>query len=373
MRILIASDSFKDALPAPEVCRALARGVRAALPKAEVTEFPLADGGEGTFEVLAAHLGLQAVEAATVDPLGRPIRAVYGRSADGRKAFVELAKASGLQLLRPEERNPLKTSTYGTGLLIADALRAGCHELVLAIGSSATNDAGMGMAAALGWQFLDEAGKPLAPAGENLVRVARMIPPASRPALTVQVICDVTNPLYGQMGAARVYARQKGANETAIEQLDLGLHHFAEIVGHQLGGPDRSGFPGAGAAGGMGFGALTFLGAELRRGIDLVLDLTGFNARLAECTLLVTGEGRIDHQTAHGKLVHGLCERASHLGIPVIAFCGALELDEAQQKEIGLYRAFSINGPEPLPLAEALARTSEQLEITAREVFLSGF
>lgn len=371
MRILIAADSFKDALSASGVCRALANGIRRAQPGASVTEFPLADGGEGTYDVLTVHLGLHTVLADTVDPLFRPMQAPYGLSADGRTAFVEMAKASGLPLLRREERNPLHTTTLGTGLLVADALRRGATRTVLAIGGSATNDGGIGMAAALGWRFLDTGGRKLSPTGAALRHIARILPPET-PALSeqVDVICDVTNPLFGPDGAASVYGPQKGADAGAVALLDAGLQHLSRLVEQQLGRPGLAHIPGAGAAGGLGFGALAFLDATLRRGIEVVLDLTRFDDALAHADLVFTGEGKLDGQTLHGKLIQGICQRAARFGVPVVAFCGRLDATPEQVRATGLQEAVCINTVE-LPLPEMLARTAANLE-RAAELFWSG-
>lgn len=369
MNILIASDSFKDALPAVEVCQALAVGIQTALPEAETIHCPLADGGEGTFEVLANALGLQSVKVEVCDPLLRPVNSAYGRSADGKTAFIELAKCSGIQLLRPDERNPLLTSTFGVGQQIKHAMEHGATHLILAIGGSATNDAGTGMAAALGWRFLDETGAGLPPIGQNLARIAALVPPAVRPNIKVQVICDVTNPLFGPIGAARVYARQKGADKAAIEHLDRGLRHFAGVVAQTEVSTDPF-TPGAGAAGGMGFGSLFFLNAELKRGADLVFDLLNLDEKLRWADLVVTGEGMIDAQTAHGKLIHSLCHRAAQHDTPVIAFCGRLEAGPEQIRAIGLQSAHNINAEQPeAPLAQMLAQTAANLKRSAERVF----
>lgn len=373
MHVLIAADSFKDALPAARVCQALAAGIRRARPDVQITEFPLSDGGEGAFEVLARHLGLQTIGAETVDPLFRPIRASYGLSAGGDTAFVEMARASGLQLLRPEERNPLHTTTFGTGLLLADAQRRGAIRAVLAIGGSATNDGGTGMAAALGWRFLDASGHELPPTGESLRRIARILPPEAATELRqVDVICDVTNPLYGPEGAAAVYAPQKGATSPAVAELDAGLRQLARTTEQQLRRPGLAHVPGAGAAGGLGFGALAFLNATLYRGIDLVLDLTRFDEALARADLVVTGEGKLDGQTLHGKLIHGICRRAARRGAPVIAFCGRIEASPEQIRAIGLQRAICINETDR-PLPELLAQTGENLERAAEKMARSAF
>ncbi len=368
MRILVAADSFKDALSAPRVCRAIATGIRQAHLDAQVTEFPLSDGGEGAFEVLAYHLNLKTVEAATVDPLFRPMQASYGLSPDGRTAFVEMAKTSGLQLLRPEARNPLHTTTLGTGMLLADAQRRGATRVVLAIGGSATNDGGIGMAVALGWRFLDTQGREISPVGGQLHQIARIVPPDTPGTLTgVEVICDVTNPLYGPVGAAQVYGPQKGADEATVATLDAGLQHLAQLVEQQWNRPGLAQIPGAGAAGGLGYGAVAFLQATLRRGIDLMLDLTHFDDALAQADLVITGEGQLDGQTLHGKLIHGICRRAARFGVPVIALCGRLAATPEQVQAIGLQQAISINKVE-LPLPEMLARTEENLERAGQEL-----
>jgi len=365
MNVLIATDSFKDALPAIEVCRAIEAGIRSANPQANTRLCPLADGGEGTYEVLASALALQHIETTACDPLFRPITAAYGYGVDGKTAFIEMAKTAGLQLLLPEERNPLLTTSYGVGLHIADAIQRGAQHIVLAIGGSATNDAGIGMAAALGWQFLDKNGISLQPVGKSLGQIKSIVPPALRPNVSVEVICDVTNPLFGPTGAAHVYARQKGADDAVIGQLDEGLQHFARLA-EQI----DPNVPGAGAAGGMGFGAMYFLNASLRRGVDVILDLLDVSAKLNWADLVVTGEGKIDFQTAHGKLVQGLCRRAAQYDTPVIAFCGRLEATEKEILDIGLHAAYCINDPaEETSLAEMLKNTGINLEKTARQVF----
>lgn len=365
MNILIATDSFKDALPAIEVCRAIEAGIRSANPEATIRLCPLADGGEGSYEVLAGALALQQVETSACDPLFRPITAAYGYGADGKTAFIEMAKTAGLQLLLPKERNPMLTSSFGVGRQIADAIQRGVQHIVLAIGGSATNDAGIGMAAALGWQFLDINGVALQPVGGSLGRIKTIVAPRYRPKVSVEVICDVTNPLFGPTGAAWVYARQKGGDDTVIRQLDEGLQHFARLAG-QI---DPL-VPGAGAAGGMGFGAMYFLNAGLRRGVDVVLDMLDVAAKLNWADLVVTGEGKIDFQTAHGKLIQGLCRRAAQYDTPVIAFCGRLEATEKEIREIGLHAAYCINDPaEETSLAEMLKNTGANLEGTSQRIF----
>ncbi len=365
MRILVACDSFKDALPAAAVCKAIADGIKESRRDLCVIEFPLADGGEGTVEVLTQHLGLRTVQVPSVDPLFRTITASYGISADGRTAVIEMAAASGLQLLSPDERDALTTTTFGTGLLIADALRRGAAHLVMAIGGSATNDAGIGAAAALGWRFLDAQGNELKPVGASLTSVARVLPPARSIAARIDVMCDVTNPLYGPQGAAHVYAQQKGADEAAIKLLDAGLKKIARCVAEDLQLPEIANLPGAGAAGGLGFGAVSFLGANLRRGIELIMDLTQIDAAMESSDLIITGEGQLDGQTLQGKLIHGICQRAKRYSVPVIALCGRLSASAEQLRAIGLHSAFSINEIEQ-SLPQMLARTAENLQRKAR-------
>ena len=360
MNILVACDSFKDALPADAVCRAIAAGLKAAHPGAVVRQMPLSDGGEGLLDVLRAPLGLDWVEKRVGDPLGRPITGRYGLSADGGTCVVEMAEASGLQRLTLAERDPLAASTFGTGELLADAKGRGARRAILAIGGSATNDAGIGAAAALGWKFLDANGAAVAPNGGNLAKIARIIP-APTPFEKTDVLCDVTNPLFGPGGAAWIYGRQKGGTDETLAFLDDGLKHIAALVTAQL-GKDVAATPGAGAAGGLGYGAMAFMDATLRRGIEIVLDLTGFDAAARDADLIITGEGHLDGQSAQGKLIQGLCGRAQ--GKPVIALCGKLSATPEQIETIGLKAAFSINREER-PLAEMLASTAANLERAA--------
>ena len=367
MRVLVACDSFKDALPAPDVCRAIAKGIRRACPDAQVTEMPLSDGGEGVLDILRQSLSLKPVTLEVADPLGRPMVASYGLSADGGTAMVEMAEASGLQLLSVAERNPLLTSTFGTGQLLADARKRGAKRALLGIGGSATNDAGVGAAAALGWKFLDAENRPVTPSGGHLRNIARIIPPGEMPFAQTDVLCDVTNPLYGPSGAAWIYGRQKGGTDQSLTELDAGLRHIAALVEKQTGRKGLAHTPGAGAAGGLGFGALAFMNATLKRGIDMVLDLVRFDAAASNADLIITGEGHLDGQSCHGKLVQGVCARAGRA--PVIALCGKLSATPEQVKSIGLQSAYSINKVER-PLPEMLAATAENLEKSATELLL---
>jgi glycerate kinase len=365
MNILVACDSFKDALDADGVCRAIAAGLQKAHPGARVRQMPLSDGGEGLLDVLRTPLDLGWIEGAVADPLGRTVTGRYGLSADGATCVVEMAQASGLQRLTLAERDPLRASTFGTGQQLADAKARGARRTILAIGGSATNDGGIGMAAALGWQFLDAAGNAVTPDGGHLGVIAKIIP-AAAPFESVEVLCDVTNPLFGPKGAAMIYGRQKGGTDTTLPQLDDGLKHLAALVTAQL-GKDVAAMPGAGAAGGLGYGAVAFLNATLRRGIEIVLDLTGFDAAAAQADVIITGEGHLDGQSAQGKLIQGLCGRAG--GKPVIALCGKLSASPDEIAAIGLKAAYSINREER-PLDEMLANTAAYLESTAATLAL---
>ncbi len=370
MKILIAADSFKDALDTFSVCKAIQSGIIAALPDAHIVELPLSDGGEGLSDIAAHYFDLQRIEVETCDPLFRKHTATYGLSHDNTTAFIEMAQAAGLQLLKNEERNPLKTTTYGVGLMIENALKNGAKRVIIGLGGSATNDAGIGMAAALGWQFLDKNGENVSPIGGNLIKIEKAIPPQyndvgigisenqenSTSNIAFEAICDVKNPLFGKNGAAYIFAKQKGATEQDIETLDKGLKHFAKIIG------EDAGIQGAGAAGGLGFGCLYALNAVMKRGIDSVLDWAHFDEHAADADYIFTGEGRLDAQTLQGKLIAGITERAK--GKPIIALCGSLDLPPQYLNDLGLKSAFSIT-PKPCNLAEALAETAKNLENTA--------
>ena len=365
MKILVACDSFKDALPAEAVCRAIASGLAQSHPGAAIAQMPLSDGGEGLLDVLRAPLGLEWIEKTVADPLGRNIQGRYGLSADRQTCVVEMAEASGLQRLTLAERDPRLTSTFGTGQLLDDARRRGARRAILAIGGSATNDAGIGTAAALGWGFLDANGKVVPPDGGHLSAIMKLVP-APMPFESMEVLCDVTNPLFGPTGAAWIYGRQKGGGDAVLAELDDGLKHLAALVQSQL-NRDVADQPGAGAAGGLGYGAVAFLGAHLRRGIEIVLDMTGFDAAARDADLIITGEGHLDGQSAQGKLIQGLCGRSGVT--PVIAMCGKLSATPEEIRTIGLKAAYCINKQER-PLAEMLANTAANLEKTAAELSL---
>ena len=287
MKILLAPDKFRGSLDAPQVCQAMTEGISMVSTDIETVSLPMADGGEGTLDLLLWYSGGQKKTAKVHDPLGRLIEAQYGISADGKTAFIEMATASGLNLLKPDERNPLLTSTYGTGELMKAAIEAGVEQIIMGIGGSATTDAGIGMANALGWQFLDADNKAIEAIGGNLSLIKKIIPsPLANQLPVIQVACDVTNPLYGPNGAACIYGPQKGADAEAVSILDKGLQDFAHITAL----PEETfNSPGFGAAGGLGFGCVFFLNATLKEGVKLLMDVCHFDEHLTYVDLIIKG------------------------------------------------------------------------------------
>ena len=349
-KIVVASDSFKGCLSSMQVADAVERAVLQACPACDVIKIDVADGGEGTMDALQHTLGGQKVCIEVSDPLGRPVRASYVILEDGTSAVVEMAVASGLPLLSPEERNPLETSTYGTGQLIADALNKGCRKFLIGIGGSATNDAGMGMLQALGYRFTDAQGNVLCGCGESLEKVASIDASSASPALKESefiVACDVDAPLYGPKGAAYVFAPQKGADTETVERLDNGLKHFSEVVAKSMDVIEEYAHThGAGAAGGLGFGLMTFLNARLVSGINMVLDAIGFDSIIKDADLIITGEGRIDSQTLAGKTPYGVLQRAKLQGIPVVAIGGSVQLEPEETEAAGFASILQTTPPD---------------------------
>jgi glycerate kinase len=349
--ILVAPDKFRGSLEASEVCRL-------AYPDADIISIPLADGGEGTTRILTEQSKGSFVRTRVHDPLGRWIEAEYGLSRDGRTAFIEMAAASGLHLLRPEERNPLATSTYGTGELILHAVDSGAQKIILGIGGSATTDAGTGMASALGYRFFDENSQSIIPNGENLALI-KFIDSENRDSRLRQVefivACDVTNPLYGESGAAYVYGPQKGADQQMVSQLDGGLRNIADVAAATF-QKDISRHPGTGAAGGLGAGAIWFLDATLREGVTIVMEQTGIAAHIAKADLVITGEGKVDEQTLRGKVVLGLAALCRENKVPLAVVCGTLMITPQQSAAAGISYAVSVlNRPMNLEQAETEA------------------
>ncbi len=359
MKIVCAPDSFKGSLSALQVCHALQNGARRVFPGAEFELCPLADGGEGTLEALVQSAGGFFKTERVQNPLGAPIEAKWGILPDG-KAVIEMAQASGLTLIAPEQRDARSASTFGVGQLIKAALRAGCREILVGIGGSATTDGGAGALSALGAHFRDENDVVLPPGGASLARLAtidlRFVEPKLERA-QITLLCDVTNPLCGDFGAARVYGPQKGASSEDVEVLDAALLHFAQIAAQKL-GFDFANQSGAGAAGGLAFGLMAFCGAKARSGIEVVLEAANFEEKLRGANLVLTGEGAVDAQTLAGKAVAGVCRAARLQNVPVVAFGGKVDLSGAQMDELGLESAFSIaDGPRELDFCIANAAT----------------
>lgn len=343
-KIIIAPDSFKGTMSSIEVCETIEQGVLNIRPEVEIVKIPIADGGEGTVDALLYALGGKRMNIRVKGPYFEEVDAFYGILNDGKTAVIEMASASGLTLVG-EEKNPLKTTTYGTGEMILDALNQGCTKMILGIGGSSTNDGGIGMASALGVRFFDSEGKEIPLNGEGLSQLHKIDMSGLDQRIEkceMLVACDVDNPLYGPNGAAYIYAPQKGADEKMVETLDQNLKHFAEIVNRDI-GIDVQSIPGSGAAGGLGAGLVAYAGAKLTSGINIILDMILFDQVLEHADLVITGEGKIDTQSLSGKVPVGIAERAKKQNKPVIAIVGAIgdHIEDIYHK--GLGAVFSIN------------------------------
>lgn len=369
MRVVIAPDSFKGSLSASLVARAIATGVRKACPGCVIEEIPIADGGEGTLEAMVAARQGEYRTYTVRGPLGVPTAAQLGLLDDGKIGVIEMAQASGLLLVAPEQRNPLLTSTYGTGELMRAALDLGCRELIITIGGSATNDGGLGMLAALGAKFYDADGNELEPLGGSLPHLARIDIAELDPRLSdchITIASDVTNPLCGPLGATAVFGPQKGATPDMVEVLDQGLRNFAQATLAAT-GVDVLDLPGAGAAGGLGAALMAYAGGVMRSGIDVVLDTIGIDSHLAAADLVFTGEGRMDEQTAHGKAPVGLARRARQHDCPVVALVGSLGPGYQAVLEQGITGVFPVLSG-PADLAHAMEHAAELVADTAFRV-----
>jgi len=343
--VLIASDKFKGSLTAADVAAAVSAGVRRVRPDVDVVAVPVADGGDGTLAAAAAA-GFALVPVTATGPTGEPVATGYARR--GEVAVVELADACGLVRL-PDGPAPMTATSRGAGDVIAAAVDAGCTRILLGIGGSASTDGGAGLLRGLGARLLDDSGRELPEGGAALARLAALdlTPLTERLAgVDVVVACDVDNPLTGPVGAAATYGPQKGADPGQVAELDAALANFADVVGRSS-GRDVGDLPGAGAAGGVGFAALALLGAELRPGIELVLDLVGFHDRIAGADLVVTGEGALDEQTLHGKAPAGVAAAATAAGVPVVGVCGVNRLEPARLATAGIRRAYALTDLEP--------------------------
>jgi glycerate kinase len=329
VKIVVAPQGFKGSLDAADVADAIARGVRQVFRDAEVVVLPVADGGEGTVRALVHASKGRTITTRVLGPLEHPVNATWGILGDGKTAVIEMAAASGLPLLRREERNPMRATSYGTGELIRHALDHDVSEILIGIGGSATNDGGAGMAQALGARLLDAEGRDLPLGGAGLRHLDRIDVSGLDPRLQrvdVEVACDVNNPLCGPTGASHVYGPQKGADQQMVRELDAALGHFAQIVKRDL-GKDVRDIPGAGAAGGLGAGLIAFLGARLRPGVEIIFQAIDLEGKLRGAQLVFTGEGRMDSQDIYGKAPMAVAERAHQLGVPSIAVVGSTGRD----------------------------------------------
>ncbi len=369
MKIVIAPDSYKESLSAMDVAIAIEQGFKQILPNAEYVKLPMADGGEGTVQSLVDATGGDIIEHVVTGPLGQTVTGFYGLLGDGKTAIIEMAAASGLHLVEPEKRNPMITTTFGTGELILAALDKGVEHIIVGIGGSATNDGGLGMAQALGIRLLDETGESLGFGGGELAKLHTIDIQAIDPRLAkirLEVACDVNNPLCGEKGASQVFGPQKGATPQMVAQLDSNLAHYAEVIKQQL-GHDVLNRPGAGAAGGLGAALMGLFNAELRPGIEIVMDAVNLLDIVADADLVITGEGRIDSQTIHGKTPIGVARTAKKHHVPVIGIAGSLTHDCGVVHEHGIDAVFSVvNGAVDLPTA--LAQAAQNIELTARNV-----
>lgn len=369
MKIVIAPDSWKESLSAADVAQAIEKGFREIFPHADYVRVPLADGGEGTVEAMVSATQGTTITTRVTGPLGQPVEARWGISGDGKTAFIEMAEASGLALVPPAQRNPLLTTSRGTGELILAALDRGVRHMLIGIGGSATNDGGAGMVQALGAKLCEASGQEIGPGGAALAKLARIDLSALDSRLrecNIKVACDVTNPLTGEQGASFIFGPQKGADPQMVRDLDSYLAHYARVIHRELQREVET-IPGAGAAGGMGAALIAFLNAELRSGIELVTEALHLENHIHNCTLVVTGEGRIDSQSIHGKVPVGVARVAKKHHKPVIGIAGSLTPDVAVVHQHGLDAVFSVLNSIGT-LEEALRDAQDNVYRSARNI-----
>ncbi len=344
MKVVIAIDSFKGSLSSIEAGMAAKNGILKAKPDAEVIVKPLADGGEGTVDALIEGLDGDRIDITVTGPMSTPVSCYYGLLKETNTAVMEMASAAGITLVPNAEKNPLLATTYGVGEMIKDAMERGCRNFIIGIGGSATNDGGIGMLKALGFTFSDKNGEDVGEGGQALAKIASIDTQNRHPLISeckFRVACDVNNPLCGENGATYIYGPQKGVTDNLKKKLDAGMANFAKITADSL-GQDNSNAPGAGAAGGLGFAFLSYIGAELTPGIELLLDATGLENELNDADVVVTGEGRLDHQTAMGKAPVGVARLAKKHGAKVAAFAGAVTEGAAACNDAGIDAFFPI-------------------------------
>jgi glycerate 2-kinase len=374
MKIIIAPNAFKDCMSSYDAALSIEKGVLQAFPHAETIKIPVADGGDGLLESLYIPLGGKKRVKTVVSPTFKKVNSEYCYFPIQNFALIEMAKASGLALLSQPERNACTTTSFGTGELVKDALLNGTNHILLGIGGSATNDAGIGILSALGFIFLDINGNELAPIGQNLIKIIKIDSTNKLPSLSeanIELVCDVDNPLYGHKGAAYVYAPQKGASLKEVENLDSGLKHFAKIVQKET-GKDISKIPGGGAAGGIGAGLYGLLNAKLRPGIDIVLEIVEYEKKILGADLVITAEGQIDHQTAFGKAPAGVAKLAKKQNIPCIAIAGSIGKNISNLHDIGINSIFSLC-PGPINLEKAITNGKEYLSNISEQIVRCHF
>lgn len=370
MKVVVAVDSFKGSMSSVEAGKAVSKGIQEAKPGTQVVIKPLADGGEGTTDALIEGLGAERIEVVVTGPYEQPVSAYYGYLKDTKTAVIEMAAAAGITISK--EKNPMKATTYGVGEMIVDALNKGCREFIIGIGGSATNDGGVGMLRALGFEFLDQNGEDVGNGGQALGKIAQIKTDNKNPLLAkvhFQVACDVTNPLCGKNGATYVFGPQKGVTDEQKEILDQAMRHYADITSQTL-HCDYSDTEGTGAAGGMGFAFLSFLQAELTPGIDMILNAVGLEKELSDADYVVTGEGRLDFQTSMGKAPVGVAKRAKKYGVKVIAFAGSVTAQAKACNEAGIDAFFPIvRGITTLEEAMKTENAKENMTMTVEQVF----
>lgn len=368
MKIVVAPDSFKECLASHQVGSAIAAGILRAIPEAELTLVPMADGGQGTVEALVRATSGEYLEAMVTGPVGQRVNARYGVLGNRKTAVLEMAAASGLELVPRDQRDPMGAHTFGTGELLLEALSRDVERVILGIGGSASNDGGAGFAEALGYRLLDSFGGRIPRGGGGLGQLAHIEPPEEKPweGIRIDVACDVTNPLTGPTGASAIYGPQKGATPEMVEILDRNLKHFSAIVRRDL-NVDVESVPGAGAAGGLGGGLMAFANARLARGVELVLDVVGMRERLRGAHLCVTGEGSLDQSSPFGKTAVGVASLCKELGVPVVVLAGGVRPEAHAVHEQGVTAYFPIT-QRPCTLEEAIAQAPEWLASTAEQV-----
>lgn len=369
MKIVIAPDSYKESLSAVAVAQAIEKGFREIFPDARYILVPVADGGEGTVDAMISATQGSKISTTVTGPLGEPVRSCWGMSGDGKTAFIEMAEASGLALVPIEKRNPLITTSHGTGELILRALDNGARNIIIGIGGSATNDGGAGMIQALGAKLIDANGKDISPGGGSLLSLNSIDTSGLDERLencVINVACDVTNPLVGNNGASRIFGPQKGADEAMIVELDRNLAHFADVMKKHL-RVDVRNAPGAGAAGGMGAALMAFLGANLRSGVEIVTEALNLEEHIHDCSLVVTGEGRMDSQSIRGKVPIGVAAVAKKYHKPVIGIAGSLSNDVAVVHQYGIDAVFSVLNNVGT-LDEALENAFENIYRASRDI-----